>query len=130
MDSGRVEKVVVGSHEEVIGRHAGDPPNTIEVEDYEERPVFIPDVSARLEAIKEISLLYQRTNLPEAIKLLEENHRNNESGEVRASAGKALDYSDLRIWAHEHPLAATLTGIATVGVVGGLGYMLYEYLAR
>jgi hypothetical protein len=49
---------------------------------------------------------------------------------IRKKAGKALGYSPMRIWAHEHPVSATIVGCTTVGATSGLGYMLYQYLTK
>lgn len=51
-------------------------------------------------------------------------------GKARVEAGKALGYSPLRIWAHENPASATISGIAAAGAASGLGYFLYQYLSR
>jgi hypothetical protein len=50
--------------------------------------------------------------------------------EERKAVGKALRYSDSKIWTDEHPIVATFSGLAAAGVVSGIGYMLYQYLSR
>jgi hypothetical protein len=57
---------------------------------------------------------------------------------ARYAAAKALGfkaesrfgYYPLRIWAHEHPVAATVTGLITVGATSGLVYALVEYFSK
>jgi len=67
---------------------------------------------------------------PEKRKEIKEFYRNSYFPEIRRLAGEALGHSDLRIWAHEHPFVATLTGLATAGIVSGLGYTLYQSFAK
>ena len=50
--------------------------------------------------------------------------------QLKREAGKALGYSKPRIWSHEHPIAATLTGIAAAGAASGLVYALTEYFSK
>lgn len=61
---------------------------------------------------------------------LQRLYRKAEVFDVRTRAGKVLGYSHLRIWAHEHPVAATLTGLATAGTASVLGYLAYQYLSK
>jgi len=65
-----------------------------------------------------------------ATSTLEIAYKSNDDKEIRITAGKALDYSSLRIWAHEHPIATTITGIVAVGAASGLGYMLVQYFSK
>jgi len=48
----------------------------------------------------------------------------------RERAGAILGYSRFRIWAHEHPVTATLAGSAATTMVFGLIYTAAEYLAK
>jgi hypothetical protein len=57
---------------------------------------------------------------------------------VRYAASKSLGektnsklgYYPLRIWAHEHPVEVTLTGIVAAGATSGLVYALVEYFSK
>jgi len=49
--------------------------------------------------------------------------------EAKLKAGRALGHGTLRIWAHENPITATISGIA-VGAASGLGYLIYQYLNK
>lgn len=64
--------------------------------------------------------------------------KSHESGMIRYAASKALGkkaeslygYYPLRIWTNQHPVAATITGLATAGAASGLVYVLAEYFNR
>jgi len=57
-------------------------------------------------------------------------YRESSRREHRINAGKQLGYSDLRIFAHEHPVEAAIAGVVTVGAAFELGYILYKYLSK
>lgn len=100
----------------------------VKVEDYKEKLVIVPDEIVREKALKDISKLYRRSNSQQLKELLIKAYKENDSKEIRVTAGRELGYSNLRIRAHEHPIAATVSGIATAGVASSLGYMLYQYV--
>ena len=90
----------------------------------------IIDTKTRKNALTDAIQLLRISNLPEIQELLKNEYSNNTSDHVRVEAGKALGYSNLRILAHEHPVIAAITGIATIGVVSSLGYILARYFNR
>lgn len=59
--------------------------------------------------------------------LLREKYKTSSDGLVVQKIGEALGYSPLRIWAHEHPVKAAITGIVAAGSASGLVYALAEY---
>lgn|SRR3989338_3137357 len=75
---------------------------------------WIPDTTTRKRARQSLRDMYK--HLPNI------NHRK--------IVGKALGYSDLRIWAHEHPVLAILVGIATAGAASGLEHIFYQHLTK
>lgn len=99
------------------------------------------DRAYKLDVLKDASLLLieagnnlswaKRVKDEQGLKeFLEECYANNPNNGIRMQAGKYLKYHKVRIWAHEHPIGATLAGIATVGAASGLGYLIYEYLNK
>lgn len=70
------------------------------------------DQTIRANAKKDLTFMYH--NLPDR--------------DYRIEAGRALGYSPLRIWAHEHPVAAAAAGIAAI--VTALGYGLIGYMSK
>ena len=74
----------------------------------------LSDITARKKANQDLKHMYK--------KLDDVNHR--------LIAGKALGYSNSRIWAHEHPIKATAMGIAIVGATSSLAYALVEYFSK
>ena len=75
----------------------------------------IPDILVRWRALQDLQWMY------DTLPMIED----------RARAGEALGYSDLRIWAHENPWPAAMTGISMVGGVGwGLFYLLDKYFGK
>jgi len=50
---------------------------------------------------------------------------------TRVLAGRALGHSSIRLWVHEHPVAATGIGVATAAATAyGLAHMLAENLSK
>jgi len=92
--------------EDYSGYYEDDGTDTIEIKE--------PDIQKRELARQELKKLYKKA----------------EAFDVRTKAGESLGYSPLRIWAHEHPIGATVTGLATAGVASGLGYLVYEYFNK
>jgi len=107
----------------------------------------LPDEDRRLYALKELEMLFIASGSNKIKSLIQETYEENEVISIRRLAGKALGYSDLRIWAHEHPAAvntarilriwahkhpvhATLTGVATVGAAYAFGLILYKFLSK
>jgi len=62
--------------------------------------------------------------------VLSRTYKCNDDVEVRRAAGKSLGYSNPRIWAHEHPVTAVVAGIAAIGTVSPLVYVLVESLGK
>jgi len=97
---------------------AGEAANSAEIGEYTEAHkkwvIDKPLITKAMEAEKELKNIYSSSEFIEARKV----------------AGEFLHYSPLRIWAHEHPVAATVTGIAAVGVASGLGHMLLQYFSK
>jgi hypothetical protein len=141
-------------------RHAGPDTVYRTITDYEERPIWVPNTAHRLKALEDAKVLWKLSDSSSVEDLLKKHYNNNDSEEVRINAGRTLlnntknreklktfykssefldlrieagqklDYPQLRIWAHEHPVKATLTGLATAGIASGLVYALSEYLGR
>jgi len=63
--------------------------------------IIVIDVETRRNALADAIQLLKISNLPEIQELLKNEYLNNTSDYVRVKSGKALNYSDLRIWAHE-----------------------------
>jgi len=138
-NSGRTKSVAVGSHDEEdtslaplpsCDRHAG--PDTVyrAITDYEERSIFVPDTKMRLKGLADAKKLYQLTNSVAVKGLLEESYKNNESKEVRGSAGQALGHSGARIWVNEHPVGAGAAVIGATGAAAAMVYTLVQYLSK
>lgn len=83
-----------------------------------------------IETIKKQRRVSDKSTRKKASQDLKHMYRDLDDISHRRIAGKALDYSDLRIWAHEHPVKATVTGIATAGAISGLVYALVEYFSK
>lgn len=49
---------------------------------------------------------------------------------LRQNPESCFGYYHLRFWVHRHPVAATVTGIATFGAASGLVYALVEYFSK
>lgn len=81
-------------------------------------------------SIQDVATLFQFTTRDDARDLLKRTYHHNPLSDVRKNAGRAIGYSSVRIWTHEHPVAATLIGIAAVGAASGLGYALVEYFSK
>jgi len=58
---------------------------------------------------------------------LKEIYKNSEHREARRNAGVALRYSELRIWAHENPIVASLVGLSGLGA---LAYFAMDFLNK
>jgi len=154
------KKVIVGEHVEVKhykpeksdDRRAGEHRVESEQYDYELREFELVDQEKRLTAIQDLGTLFRLCRNPGVKIMLDFIYNGNFnshldygdedvdisgndinlgfSSRIRGEAGKALGYSLLRIWAHEHPLKATIAGIASTGAASGLVYMAYQFLAR
>ncbi|MBU2522908.1 MAG: hypothetical protein KKE23_01305 [Nanoarchaeota archaeon] len=61
---------------------------------------------------------------------LQKVYRHASHPEYRQKAGQWLGYPPVRIFCHEHPVAATVSGIASTGVASGLVYALVEYFNK
>jgi len=134
----RIEKVKIGEHEEPgefytptewPGRD-GDlqrkPGNM--VDDYEDKEV--PDADARILAFKDIRNLFMLSK-SEIVRALINECYDNDLNEIKKQAGRALGYSELKIWAHEHPAFRVVGGISiAAGAAAGIGYLAYNYFAR
>lgn len=109
----------------------------------------IPEnIESSRNAIKDIAKLFLFSNSPKAREILEKIYKTRETlsslftydydkekgnfnNKELTEIGKALGYSSLRIWAHEHPITAMVGNIAIVGcIASGLGYLIYQYLTR
>ncbi|MBU1704009.1 MAG: hypothetical protein KJ922_01460, partial [Nanoarchaeota archaeon] len=77
-------------------------------------------------ALKDAKTLFVMSKDLFARALLEEVYQNNEYPGFRREAGEALGYSGLRIFVHEHPVAATITGIAAIAATT---YTAIQYLS-
>jgi len=84
-----------------------------------------PDIETRKNADSDLTALLKMLNYSTKRELYE-----HPDPYVRKIAATALGYSNLRVWAHEHPVTATVTGIAAVGLASGLVYALVEHLSR
>ena len=61
---------------------------------------------------------------------LEEIYEYSKNKRFRSQAGKELGYNSIRIWVHENPNKKTMGVLAAAGAVSGIGYMIYQFLAR
>ena len=122
-----------------------------EVDDYKERLFDLVDFEKRQNTIRDARHLFQLTKSPKAKTFLESvyvgkfdslldeapedvnayRHGVNLGlkSKIRTEAGKALGYSSLRVWVHEHPVVAAFSG-TTLGIASLFGYMMYQYMAR
>ena len=86
-----------------------------------------PDTAKRVGAARQAGGILRRHNNADIKGLLRETYTENDDQQTRIQAGRELGYSSLRIWAHEHPVAVILTGLATIP---SLAYMLIRVLGR
>ncbi len=127
------------------------------VNDYEDKEFNLADKEERLKAIRDACHLFEISSSSDVKDLIRRIYESsdkgilrwgekqdifdevNESGnnintgfisQIRTEAGKALGYSPLKIWVHEHPVVATASSIAAIGAASGWGYMVYQYLSR
>lgn len=83
----------------------------------------IPDTKKRESARNELKSIATSFNKSQIVKYAA-------SRTLGEKTNSKFGYYPLRIWAHEHPVAATVTGIVAVGITSGLVYALVEYLNR
>jgi hypothetical protein len=130
----RTRYIKTGEHKETrwvsdyICKHDYLESNT--VSDYNDEPIS-ENIEIINQTITDLCKLFQLSRFDRARDLLKARLYNfDKDKSVRVKAGKALGYSNLRIWAQVHPVATTLTGIASAGVATGLVYTLVEYLSK
>ena len=107
------------------GHHSYDPfgPDEYEANVIDQPRIAEPDNEKRAKVRNELRRIHDSSS---------------ESGVVKYVAAKSLGietnsgmgYYPLRIWSHEHPVKATITGIAVAGATSGLGYALIEYFSK
>ncbi len=102
---------------------------------YDTRKIWVeattmPDEEKRLRIVEDLKKLFKLANSGKINNILLDAYYNNNLKNVRWEAGRALGYSELGMWAHEHPIATTASTIVAAGVTSGLGYMLYQYMTR
>lgn len=85
-----------------------------------------PDISRRLEAVAAASRL-RRKGHSEFEHILQQAYGFNDVQQVRVRAGEELGYSRIRIWAHEHQVAAACIMAGAPLGIGGL-YLLSDLL--
>lgn len=81
-----------------------------------------PDIEKRKKADSDLTALINMFGFPKKRKLY-----RSHNPDISTRAGKALGYSKLRIWVHEHPI---LIGLTILGSASGLVYALVEYFNK
>jgi len=91
---------------------------------------IVEDSAITYPAAEDTIKLFELSGSEDARELVKKVYTKISSDSLRIKAGKALGYSNLKIWTDEHPVATLLGVVATSGVVVGLGTMIYQYLSR
>lgn len=91
---------------------------------------ILKDAGVLLIELRKLTWLSRCDDEQKLMKFIKDCYASDPDKEIRTQAARYLNYPTIRIWAHEHPVSATMAGVAAAGAASGLGYILYQYFSK